>query len=173
MQEQANEKSVALVVRSVKMTASAFARVCKWYIRHRNVVKHDRLLEKRYDPSLQKINQPRKIMVKELVKEGAGVASVEIKDEKIRQFERIARRNGVRYAIKKDKSTTPPTYIVFFKAKDGEVIDRTMKEFLKRSIKKDEKDTEPVIKENLKKYKAFEKETAEKATKVKEKVKEL
>ena len=56
-------------------------------------------------------------MVKELVKEGAGVASVEIKDEKIRQFERIARRNGVRYAIKKDKSTTPPTYIVFFKAK--------------------------------------------------------
>ena len=136
MQEQANEKSVALVVRTAKMTASAFARVCKWYIRHRNVVKHDRLLEKRYDPSLQKINQPRKIMVKELVKEGAGVASVEIKDEKIRQFERIARRNGVRYAIKKDKSTTPPTYIVFFKAKDGEVIDRTMKEFLKRSIKK-------------------------------------
>ena len=53
------------------------------------------------------------------------------------------------------------------------MIDRTMKEFLKRSIKKDEKDTEPVIKENLKKYKAVEKETADKATKVKEKVKEL
>ncbi len=52
MQEQAKEKSVALVVRSAKMTASAFAGVCERYIRHRNVVKHDRLLEKRYDPSL-------------------------------------------------------------------------------------------------------------------------
>ncbi len=128
MQEQANEKTVGLVCRSVRMSASTFMRLCDRYLRHRRMVVHDKKISRRYDPAKQKINQAKRIKVKELVKEGTGVSSVEIKDEKIRQFEKLARRNGVRYAIKKDKSTTPPTFIVFFKAKDGEMIDRTMKE---------------------------------------------
>lgn len=172
MQEQANEKTVGLVCRATKMTASMFMRLCERYLRHRRMVAHDKKLEKRYDTSKQKINQPRKIRVKELVKEGSGVSSVEIKDEKIRQFEKLARRNGVRYAIKKDKSTTPPTYIVFFKAKDGEVIDRTMQEFLKRNISRDDKSKEPVIHAKLKKYKAVAMEAAAKVSKIRHKTQE-
>ena len=45
------------------------------------MVNHDKKISKRYDPGRQKINQPRKIRVKELVKEGSGVSSVEIKDK--------------------------------------------------------------------------------------------
>ncbi len=172
MQEQANEKTVGLVCRSTRMTATMFARLCGKYLRYRRMVNRDKRMAKRYDPSKQKINQPRKIRVQELVKEGSGVSSVEIKDEKIRQFEKLARRNGVRYAIKKDKSTTPPTYIVFFKAKDGEMIDRTMKEFLKRSISKDDKAKEPVIHAKLKKFKAVAMEAASKVSKIKHKTQE-
>ena len=172
MQEQASEKTVGLACRTARMTISTFMRLCEKYLRHRRMVVHDKKMEKRYDTSKQKINQPKKIKVKELVKEGSGVSSVEIKDEKIRQFEKLARRNGVRYAIKKDKSTTPPTFIVFFKAKDGEVIDRTMQEFLKRNISKDDKSKEPVIHAKLKKYKAVAMEAAAKVSKIRHKTQE-
>ena len=84
MQEQANEKTVGLVCRSTRMTATMFARLCGKYLRYRRMVNRDKRMAKRYDPSKQKINQPRKIRVQELVKEGSGVSSVEIKDEKIR-----------------------------------------------------------------------------------------
>ena len=172
MQEQANEKTVGLVCRSTRMSASTFMRLCEKYLRHRRMVVRDKKISKRYDPARQKINQAKRIKVKELVKEGAEVSSVEIKDEKIRQFEKLARRNGVRYAIKKDKSTTPPTFIVFFKAKDGEMIDRTMKEFLKRSISKDDKGKEPVIHAKLTKFKAVAMEAAAKVSKIRHKTQE-
>ena len=187
MQEQANEKTVGLVCRSARMTATAFTRVCERYLQHRRMIVHEKKMAKRYDPGRLKVNKPQKIKVKELVKEGSGVSSVEIKDEKIRQFEKLARRNGVRYAIKKDKSTVPPTYIVFFKAKDGEVLDRTMKEFLKKSLNKDgkakdtkakdgmNKDAKAVteretIRDKLKKYKAVAAEAA-KESKIRNKIK--
>ena len=169
MQEQANEKTVGLVCRSAKMSARTFLRLCEKYLRYKRMEARDKKISRRYDPARQKINQAQRIRVRELVKEGSGVSSVEIKDEKIRQFERLARRNGVRYAIKKDRSTTPPTYIVFFKAKDGEVIDRTLKEFLKRNISKDDKENGPVIKEKIKKFKAVAAETALKLAKIKHK----
>ena len=63
--------------------------------------------------------------VDRLVREGEGVSSIEIKDNSIREFEKLARKNGIRYAVKKDKSTSPPTYFIFFKGKNAEVIDNT------------------------------------------------
>ena len=117
MQEQANEKTVGLVCRATKMTASMFMRLCERYLRHRRMVAHDKKLEKRYDTSKQKINQPKKIRVKELVKEGSGVSSVEIKDEKIRQFEKLARRNGVRYATLSRRTRAQPRRLLSFFSK--------------------------------------------------------
>ena len=66
-----------------------------------------------------------------MLREGEGVSTVTIKDNSIKPFERLARKNGIRYAIKKDKSTSPQTYIIFFKGKNAEVIDNTLKEFTK------------------------------------------
>ncbi len=69
MQEQANEKTVGLVCRSARMSTSTFMRLCDRYLRHRRMVVHDKKISKRYDPATQKINQPKRIKVKELVKE--------------------------------------------------------------------------------------------------------
>jgi hypothetical protein len=168
MQEQANEKTVGLVCRTSRLTARHFLRLCDRYLRHRDMMRRDRKMSKRADPSKQEFNQPRKIKVKQLVKEGQGVSTVEIKDEKIREFEKLARQYGVRYAIKKDKSTMPPTFIVFFKAKDGEMIDRVMKEFLKKNVKR-EKPKEPVLKQRLDKFKEMAKETVETISKIRHK----
>ncbi|MCR5391254.1 MAG: PcfB family protein [Lachnospiraceae bacterium] len=104
------------------MTARTFFRLLDKYLRHEEMKSRNKQIDKRYNES-QHRNDPKKVKVKDLVKDGSGVSTIEIKDEKIRQFEKLARHNGVRYAIKKDKSTMPPTYIVFFRAKYSKKID--------------------------------------------------
>lgn len=153
MQEEANQKTVCLVVTATKMTGSVIAKGIDRYLQHRKTAKQ----LKQKDPSTYKMNQPKRVKVKTLVKEGAEVASIEIKDEKIKQFEKIAKKHGVRYAIKKDKSTSPPTYFIFFKGKDAEVINSALREFTKKQLTKGTK--KPVIGDRLKKYKALSKET--------------
>ena len=172
MQEQANEKTVGIAVQAGKMSGRLFMRMVEKYMSYRKEVKRDKKYAKRSDPGKQEVNQAKKVKIKTLVKEGSGVSTVEIKDKKIRQFEKLARKNGVRYAIKKDKSTVPPTYIIFFKAKDGEMIDRTMKEFLKRNISKDDKEKEPVIASKLKKFKEVVAKTTAQISKIKNKQQE-
>lgn len=57
-----------------------------------------------------------KISVKKLVGEGVGVASIEVTDGNIKSFERVARKYNVDFAVKKDKTTDPPKYVVFSRA---------------------------------------------------------
>ena len=70
------------------------------------------------------------------MQEGDGVSNVEIKDDSIKVFERLARKNGIRYAVKKEKATDPPTYYIFFKGKSAEVIEATLKEFTKAKLER-------------------------------------
>ena len=43
-----------------------------------------------------------------------GVSNIEITDPSIKEFEKIARKYGVDYAVKKDRSSSPPKYLIFF-----------------------------------------------------------
>ena len=52
------------------------------------------------------VNQPKqgKVTVKELAKQNAGMVNIEITNKNIKSFERYARKYGINYALKKDKS---------------------------------------------------------------------
>lgn len=41
------------------------------------------------------------------------MSNIEVTDKNIKSFEKVARKYGVDFAIKKDKSVTPPKYLVF------------------------------------------------------------
>ena len=60
-------------------------------------------------------SQPKqeKVTVKELAKQNAGMVNIEITNKNIKSFERYARKYGINYALKKDKSKEPPVYLVF------------------------------------------------------------
>lgn len=166
MQEEANQKTVGIAVQGTKMTGRMFLKACDKFLQYRKEQK--RL--KRQDPANYKINQPKRVKVERLVREGDGVSSIEIKDNSIRDFEKLARKNGIRYAVKKDKSTSPPTYFIFFKGKNAEVIDNTIREFTKRQLAKGER--KPVIHEKLENFKKLARESANKLSKVKNKQQE-
>lgn len=74
--------------------------------------------------------------VKELVGEGAGASSIEITDGNIKSFERVARKYNVDFAVKKDKTTEPPKYLVFFKGRDADAVAQAFKEFVYGNEKK-------------------------------------
>ena len=71
-----------------------------------------------------------KMKVSELVGQGQGAASVEITDSNINTFIKIAKKYNVDFAVKKDSTVKPPKYIVFFKAKDTDVISQAFKEYV-------------------------------------------
>ena len=77
-----------------------------------------------------------KISVKDLVGQGMGASSIEVTDNNIKSFEKVARKYNVDFAVKKDKTAFPPKYMVFFKGKDADVITQAFKEFVKVNEKR-------------------------------------
>lgn len=87
--------------------------------------------------------------VKSLIRQNAGVTSIEISDGNIKDFERVARKYGVDFAVKKDNTVEPPRYLVFFKARDQDAITQAFKEYVAQKSKEQER---PSFKQVLKKF---------------------
>jgi hypothetical protein len=119
MQEEVTHKTIALVFKSSRLTADVLKKAMKMYLER------------------QKAGQQAthgKMSVKKLV--GQGASSIEVTDNNIKSFERVARKYNVDFAVKKDKTVAPPKYMVFFKGKDADVITQAFKEFVKVNEKK-------------------------------------
>lgn len=52
--------------------------------------------------------------VKTLIRQGQGVSSIPLADEGLKDFQKIAKKYGVDFAVVKDKEASPPVYTVFF-----------------------------------------------------------
>lgn len=70
--------------------------------------------------------------VKELVRQGAGVQNIEITNQNIKSFERVARKYGVDFALKKDPSQG--RYLVFFKSKDADALNAAFAEYTAKTL---------------------------------------
>ena len=77
-----------------------------------------------------------KITVKKLMGQDIGASSIEITNKNIKSFERVAKKYNVDFAVKKDRSTKPPKYIVFFKGRDADVITQDFKDYVRVNEKK-------------------------------------
>jgi hypothetical protein len=143
MQEQINEKTIALTTKTTQLTANEFRKLIILYMRYK---KQKKLAKK----SIQIKPVGKKTTLEKLTKKYDGLKSIEITDKNIKGFEKIAKKYNVEYALKKDIKTVPPTYFVFFKGKDLDIIDHAFKEYLKKSLEK-VKDKRPSLKKTLKK----------------------
>ena len=116
MQEEVTNKTIALVFRTTKLTAETLKKAMQMYLEHKK---------------RKAQNNHGKISVKKLVGQNAGVSSIEVTDNNIKQFEKVAKKYSVDFSIKKDKTVDPPKYMVFFKGRDADVISQAFKEFVK------------------------------------------
>ena len=136
MQEQVNEKTIALYIKTGKLTADTLQKAMKSLL---NQMKK------------QKDKQPHgKQTLKQLMKQNTGVSNIEITEDNIKAFESTAKKYGIDFALKKDTTEKPPRYLVFFKGRDADVLTAAFKEF---SAKKLTQDKKPSIRKLLSDFK--------------------
>ena len=141
--EEAAEKTVRLAITTTRLTGRALAKGLQAYVRHRKSVKTKKTAQKA-EPKRGKQT------VKELIGQNQGVSSLPVGETGLKDFERIAKKYGVDFAIVKDKSTTPTKYTVFFKARDADAIAQVLAEYTAKQVKKQQR---PSVLKALKKFK--------------------
>ena len=93
MQEEVEQRTVTLAVSTSKMTANVLKSAISKYLAYRK--------DKAKNGPVKPCG---KQSVKKLVQQDKGVTNIEITDKNIKDFERIARKYGVDFALKKDKT---------------------------------------------------------------------
>lgn len=132
MQEEVESRTVTLAISTTRMTANVLKSAISKYLAYR---KEKKVEKARAGP----VKPCGKQTVKQLVGQNEGVANIEITDKNIRDFDRVARKYGVDYALKKDKSGEIPKYLVFFKARDGDALTAAFKEYTAKTERKKER----------------------------------
>lgn len=146
MQEEIENRSVTLVISGAKLTGRVLKAAIAKYMAH---CKEKKLEKARASPEKPTGKQT----VKQLIGQNQGVSNIEITDTNIKSFERVARKYGVDFAVKKDRSVTPPKYLVFFKARDADALTAAFTEYTAKEVKHANKD-KPSVLEQLRKLKA-------------------
>ena len=154
MQEEVENRTLPLIVSGTKFTGRLFKAAISKYMAHRR----EKKLEKQRSRD-SPVTPKGKQTVKQLIGQNQGVSNIEINDPSIRDFERIARKYGVDYAVKKDRSASPPKYLIFFKARDADALTAAFTEYTGKKVKKAEKTERPSVLEKLAQFKELLKNT--------------
>jgi hypothetical protein len=134
VQEQVNEKAVALYIKGGKITGRLLAKAMQAFLK-----------QARASPKPKSGKQS----VKSLTNQGASLSNIEIGGDNIGTFQKTARKYNVDFALKRDDSETPPKWLVFFKAKDADALSAAFNEYSKITLR--EKTRKPSILAGLEK----------------------
>lgn len=159
MQEEVENRTVNLAISTTRLSVRTLISAGRAYMNHRARVKAQK--QKQLDEKPEG-----KQTIKELIGQNHGVSSIPIASTDIRDFEPIARKYGIDYAITKDKSVTPSKYLVFFKARDADAMTAAFDEYSNLKLKVQER---PSILKQLQKLRVL---VASMPNKVKEKIQE-
>lgn len=136
MQEEVENRTVNLAITTTKLTSRQLIRIL-------NKVYHDMMSQQERSPKGRQ-------SVKKLLQQNQGATASEVDQRGIREFEQLARKYGIVYAVRKNKSVDPPRYTVFVRAKDGEALGALCNEYQARVMNRKEK---PSVLAQLSKFK--------------------
>ena len=128
MQEEVTQKTIALSMKTGKLTAQALQAALKKYLQHRAK-----------GPKLHHGKQS----LKQLKAHGAALTNIEVTEANIGAFKPCAKKYGVDFTLRKDKTTQPPHYIVIFKAKDADNLEQAFREFTAKPKRSPKSSTPP------------------------------
>ena len=115
MQEEVENRTVNLMISTSKLTGRTLVAAFRKYCQHRARVKAE--------------GDHGKMTVEKLIRKDQGAQQIDIAKSGIKDFERVLNKYGVDYAIRKDVSQEPPRFMVFFKARDADVLTAAFKEY--------------------------------------------
>ena len=144
MREEVTQKTIALSVKTGKLTAQALQAALKKYLQHRAK-----------GPKLHHGKQS----LKQLKAHGAALTNIEVTEANIGAFKPCAKKYGV-------ETAQPPHYIVIFKAKDADNLEQAFREFTAKTLTKEQR---PSIRKVLA---AAKQKAAQQPKRAKEKIKQ-
>ena len=122
MQEEIEQKSAALMINGTKFSLRTLKTAAI------------KLLAHRQNPSTSGVKHHGRQTVRQLVGQNQGVSNVELSGEDIKAFERVARKYGVDYAVKKVKGDAP-RFLIFFKARDADALNAALSEYTDQKMR--------------------------------------
>lgn len=125
MQEEVTQKTIALSMKTGKLTAQVLQAALKKYLQHRAKSKN----------TLHHSQQS----LKQLKKHGVALSNIEITEANIGAFKPCAKKYGMDFTLRKDKTTQPPHYVVIFKFKDADNLEQAFREFTAKTLSKDQR----------------------------------
>ena len=129
MQEDIEHRAVTLAMNVSKMTGRTFRNA---------LVKLLHFLKNKHQQHKQ-VKPCGKQSVKKLIGQNQGVSRVDLShDDDVKQFEHVARKYGVDYAITKVKGEKP-RYLIFFKARDNDALTAALEEYTAQRMRGKEK----------------------------------
>jgi hypothetical protein len=120
LQEDLEQKTVALTIKTGKLTAQALAKA----------------MRAAYQQIQKARDAPGQMSFKQLSK-GGTLSEVDITHDNIKAFDPVARKYGIRYSLQKDVSTDPPLWKVYFRAKDADSMTAAFREFSAQMLNRD------------------------------------
>ena len=130
MQEEVENRTVNLAISTTKLTARSLLNAFRAYMNHRRNVKAKK------DVARDIVGEQ---TIGQLLGQNQGATNIEIEKTEIAGFKKILNKYGVDYAITKDCSMKLPRYLVFFKARDSDVLTAAFKEFSAETARKAER----------------------------------
>ena len=145
MQEEVEQKTMTLSINATKFSGRVLKAAVSKYLAHRRNSKTEKKHEKQ---SYQDVIPHGKQKMKDLIGQNQGVSNIDVSDKDMKGFERIARKYGVDYAVKRVKGQNK--YLVFFKSRDADAITGALTEF---ADKKQRQQNRPSLRKMLQKMK--------------------
>ena len=137
MQEEVEQRVVTLIVNCSKLTEQELRKALGKL--HTHLKTH------------HQTKQPHgKMTVKKLAAQNRGLQSVEVTDQNIGSFNRIARKYGIDFAPFKAKGQD--RYLIFFKGQDADAMTAAFKEYTEQIVNKKSR---PSVLAKLERFKAL------------------
>ena len=114
MQEEVDQKTIALAMKTGKLTGQVLQAAMKKFLAARQKGK-------------TKLHHGQQSL-RQLKKDGSALSNIEITDANIGLFRPCAKKYDIDYTLRKDSSTHPPRYIVIFKTKQADTAKKLSRE---------------------------------------------
>ena len=133
MQDEVNEKTMALCIKGGKISAQILKAALTKLLAE--------IEKKQQSKKMGGQNRCKrgKQSIKSLQQSGAQLTNIVVTDNNIKSFDRVARKYGIDYSLKKAEKEGKTEYLVFFKAKDVDVMTAAFKEYTGVSLKKEQR----------------------------------
>ena len=145
MQDEVNEKTMALCIKGGKISAQILKAALTKLLSE---------IEKKKQQSKKmgkgQCKRTGKQSIKSLQRSGAQITNIVVTDNNIKSFDRVARKYGIDYSLKKVEQEGKSEYLVFFKAKDVDIMTAAFKEYTSETLKKQKRES---VRQKLEKVK--------------------